>query len=438
MTSAFLGPDEVRELWPGLDVAERLRLLDMIGRADAHELFLEMPSFDQYSLLSAMPVQARRGWLRLVAPDDLADVIQQVDLDERTAWLELIEEPTRSEVSALLAYADDAAGGLMSPRFARLRPEMRVDEAIHYLRRQASGAQLETIYYAYVLDQEQRIVGLVSFRDLFRAPGDRPLDRVMRKDVVSVRDDLDEEAVAQIFRERGFHALPVVDADGRMKGIVTMDDVVGVVDRAATEDMQKIGGMEALDGPYFQTGFLAMLKKRAGWLAILFLGEMLTATAMGAYQDELAKALVLSAFIPLIISSGGNSGSQATTLIIRAMALGEVSLADWWRVARRELATGLGLGVILALLGSVRILVWQAAGDVYGPRYLELALTISLSLVGVVLWGTVIGSMLPFIIRRFGADPASASAPFVATIVDVTGLVIYFTIAQLIFSGNLV
>ena len=202
MTSAFLGPDEVRELWPGLDVAERLRLLDMLGRADAHELFLEMPSFDQYSLLSAMPIMARRGWLRLVAPDDLADVIQQVDTDERTAWLELIEEPTRSEVSALLAYADDDAGGLMSPRFARLRAEMRVDEAIHYLRKQAAAAQLETIYYAYVLDQNQRIVGVVSFRDLFKAPGDRPIERVMRKDVVSVRDDLDEEAVAQIFRDR--------------------------------------------------------------------------------------------------------------------------------------------------------------------------------------------------------------------------------------------
>ena len=223
-----------------------------------------------------------------------------------------------------------------------------------------------------------------------------------------------------------------------MKGIVTMDDVVGVVDRAATEDIQKLGGMEALDAPYFQTGFWAMLKKRGGWLAVLFLGEMLTTAAMGAYEEELKKAIVLSAFIPLIISSGGNSGSQATTLVIRAMALGEVTLADWWRVVRREIASGLALGVFLATIGALRILVWEWVGDVYGPQYLALAVTIAVALVGVVTWGTVIGSMLPFIIRRCGADPASASAPFVATLVDVLGLIIYFSIAQIAFAGHLV
>jgi magnesium transporter len=233
------------------------------------------------------------------------------------------------------------------------------------------------------------------------------------------------------------NALPVVDEAGRMKGIVTIDDIVDVVEEEATEDIQRLGGMEALHAPYLQTGTLTMIKKRAGWLSALFLGEMLTASAMGHFEDEIAKAVVLALFVPLIISSGGNSGSQATTLIIRAIALGEATQRDFWRIVRRELVAGLSLGCILAVIGLVRVIAWQAMFQSYGEHYLAVGITVSVSLIGVVTWGTLAGSTLPFIINKLGFDPASASAPFVATLVDVSGLVIYFNVAQLLLGGSL-
>ena len=352
------------------------------------------------------------------------------------ALLALLDEATRREVSALLAYAEDDAGGLMSPRFARLRPDMRADEAIRYLQRQARE-HLETIYYVYVLDAEQRLLGACSFRELFAAAPETMVREIMRKDPVVVRTDMDQEAVARLFQRHGFLALPVVDEAGRLQGIVTIDDIVDVVQEEATEDAQKFGGMEALDAPYLQTGFWPMIRKRAGWLAILFVGEMLTASAMGRFQGEIAQAVVLALFVPLIISSGGNSGSQASTLIIRAMALGEVKLRDWWRIVRRELASGLTLGVILASIGLARILFWQAAFGSYGEHASLIAVTVGVSLVGVVALGTLAGSMLPFVLRRLGFDPASASAPFVATLVDVSGLIIYFEVAQVVLRGTL-
>ncbi|WP_437612490.1 magnesium transporter [Sorangium sp. So ce834] len=427
---------ELREIWAILSPAERVESFEHTDRSEVHSFFLSLSGQEQAALLLAMRSGERRLWMRLLAPDDAADVIQLVPPQDRASFLETLDEPTRREVTALMAYAEDAAGGLMSPRFARLRPDMKVGEAIRYLQRQAQE-KLETIYYAYVLDQEQRLLGVVSFRDLFVAPGDKPVSDVMRRDVVSVPDTLDQEAVAHVIARHDLNALPVVDAGGRMKGIVTVDDIVDVVQQAATEDIQKLGGMEALDTPYMQTSMLAMVKKRAGWLSALFLGEMLTASAMGHYEEEIARAVVLALFVPLIISSGGNSGSQATTLIIRAMALGEVTIKDWWRIVRRELTAGLSLGVILATIGLVRILVWQAVFHTYGEHYLEVAATVAISLVGIVTWGTLAGSMLPFAIRRLGFDPASASAPFVATLVDVSGLIIYFNVAQIVLQGTL-
>jgi magnesium transporter len=304
------------------------------------------------------------------------------------------------------------------------------------LRRQSSE-KLETIYYAYVLDQEQHLRGVVSFRDLITAPGDQPLAAVMNAEVVSVPDTTDQEAVARVMARHDLSALPVVDEAGRMVGIVTVDDIVDVVQREATEDIQKLGGMEALETAYLQTRIGRMVRKRAGWLSALFLGEMLTASAMGHFETEIARAVVLALFVPLIISSGGNSGSQATTLIIRAMALGEVKLKDWVLIVRRELAAGLALGLILASIGLLRILVWQGVFHTYGTHYALVAVTVALSLVGVVAWGTLAGAMLPFVIRRLGFDPASASAPFVATLVDVSGLVIYFSVASLVLKGSL-
>lgn len=427
---------ELREIWAVLSPAERVDSFEHIDRSEVHGFFLSLSGQEQAAILLAMRSGERRLWMRLLAPDDAADVVQLVPPQDRASFLEMLDEPTRREVAALMAYAEDAAGGLMSPRFARLRPDMEVGEAIRYLQRQAQE-KLETIYCAYVLDQEQRLLGVVSFRDLFVAPGDKAVSEVMRRDVISVPDTLDEEAVARVIAHHDLHALPVVDAEGRMKGIVTVDDIVDVVQQAATEDMQKIGGMEALDTPYMQTSMLAIVKKRAGWLSALFLGEMLTASAMGHYEEEIARAVVLALFVPLIISSGGNSGSQATTLIIRAMALGEITVKDWWRIVRRELTAGLSLGVILATIGLVRILVWQAIFHTYGEHYREVAATVAVSLVGIVTWGTLAGSMLPFAIRRLGFDPASASAPFVATLVDVSGLLIYFNVARIVLRGTL-
>ncbi|HEU5464851.1 MAG TPA: magnesium transporter, partial [Candidatus Binatia bacterium] len=332
--------------------------------------------------------------------------------------------------------AEDEAGGLMNTRYARLRADMTVDEAISYLRKDVRGRG-KAVYYVFVVDAEERLHGVVSFRDLLVAPGDAPIRDVMRTDVVSAPEDLDQEALSKLFMRHHLLMMPVVDAGGRIKGVVNLNDIVDVVQEEATEDIQKLGAVQKLDEPYLEVPLWRMIRKRAGWLAALFLGEMLTATAMGQFQEEIARAVVLALFVPLIISSGGNSGSQATTLVIRAMALGEVRLRDWWRVVARELSTGLALGLILAAIGLVRIVAWQGFFHAYGEHYVLVALTVAFSLVGVVVWGSVAGSVLPFILRGLGLDPASASAPLVATLVDVTGLIIYFTVAAIVLRGTL-
>ncbi|MCC6588178.1 MAG: magnesium transporter [Bryobacterales bacterium] len=427
--------EDLLAIWPSLDAAGRCAAFQRLPRDQEDDLFLQLPSYDQLSLLNCLSPGERRIWLRLLEPDDAADVIQYAPPEERPNLVALLDETARREVNALLAYQEDAAGGLMSPRFARLRPDSTIDEAIAYLRRQAGT--VETIYYAYALDEGQHLQGVVSFRDLFSADRSKKVRDVMRTRFITVPENMDQEAIAQIFAAHHLLAVPVVDPANRMVGIVTLDDIVHVVREEASEDIQKLGGTAALDEPYLATGFWPMIRKRGGWLAVLFLGEMLTATAMGYFEHEIARAVVLALFVPLIISSGGNSGSQATTLIIQAMATHEVRLADWWRIMRREATIGFVLGVILAAIGLVRIMVWQTLWKPYGPHALYVGLTVATSLVGVVMFGSLAGSMLPFILRRFGLDPASASAPFVATLVDVTGLVIYFSAASVILSGLL-
>ena len=332
-------------------------------------------------------------------------------------------------------YPEDEAAGLMHSGYVRISADMTVDEAIAEIRKQAE--RVEMIYYAYVLDDDQHLLGLLSFRELISADRAKKIRDLMRTDYVFVPEDEDMEHIAHLLAKRRFLAVPVLDDNRRMLGIVTTADLVGMVQEEASEDILKIGGMEALEGPYMEVTFGQMVKKRAGWLAILFLGEMLTATAMGYFSDEISRAVVLALFIPLIISSGGNSGSQATTLVIRAMALGELHLKDWFRVIRRELFAGVTLGAILGCIGITRILAWHFARGTYGEHYLVIAITIGCNLIGVVMFGTLAGSMLPFILRRCGLDPASASAPFVATLVDVTGLIIYFTVANIILRGIL-
>jgi magnesium transporter len=415
---------EIREIWALLAHEDRMQAFLLLPRDEAEELFFGLPAREQ------------RSWMRSLPPDDAADLIQSAPLAKREALLLLLDEATRREVTALLAYSEDNAGGLMNPRYVRVRPEMTVDEAISYVRKQMRELT-RTIYYVFVLDAEQRLQGVVSFSALFNASVRARVSDIMRTQVITIPEQMDQETVATKFAQSRLLALPVVDQAGHMKGIVTADDVVDVVREEATEDMQKVGGVEALEAPYLEIDMRRMIRKRVGWLCVLFLGEMLTASAMGFFEKEIARAVVLALFIPLIISSGGNSGSQATTLVIRAMALGEVRLRDWWRVIRREFLAGLGLGLVLAIIGFIRIVLWEALFHTYGPHYVGIAATVSLSLIGVVLWGTLAGSMLPFILRRLGFDPASASAPFVATLVDVSGLVIYFTAAAAILGGTL-
>jgi magnesium transporter len=334
---------------------------------------------------------------------------------------------------ALLAYAEDEAGGLMSTRYARLREQMTVGEAISYLQRQARD-KVETIYNAYVLDPDHHLRGVVSFRDLFASDPKALVSDIMVTEVIRVTDEMDQETVSRVFAEHALTIVPVVDRDGRMKGIVTVDDIVEVLHEEATEDAQKFGGMEALEMPYLQSSRRDMIRKRGRWLTILLIGEMLTATALGAFEDQLIPVLAL--FLPLIISSGGNSGSQASTLVIRAMALGEVRTTDWLLVFRREIMIGFALGAILGGFASIRVMIWGAAGT-YGEHFVMIGLTVALSVTGCVLWGTLAGAMLPFVLRKVGADPANASAPLVATLVDVSGIVIYFTIAKLVLTGVL-
>jgi magnesium transporter len=424
------------DVWPILTPEERMEGFNLLGRIDAEAFFLSIGTREQVQILEQLHPGERRSWMRLLAPDDAADVLQEAPEELRSELFSLLDSPARLEVSALMAYEEDDAGGLMNPRYLRVRPEMTVDEALLYIRKQAvQGIQL--IAYAYALDAQSRLLGVVSSRELFVSPSEKMVRDIMKTDVHTVSEDTDQEAVAKLLAELDLISIPVVDAEGRMKGVITVDDIVDVLEEEATEDIQKMGGTEALDAPYLEVGFFEMIRKRGGWLAVLFIGEMLTASAMAYFEHEIAKALVLMLFVPLIISSGGNSGSQATTLVIRAMALGEVRLRDWWRVVRRELPAGLVLGTLLGAIGILRIVLVEQITGAYGEHYMLVALTVGLALVGVVMFGTLAGSMLPFVFRRLGWDPASASAPFVATLVDVTGLVIYFSLAAVLLKGTL-
>jgi len=413
-----------------LQFAENLRIETAIVHGKNHaDALMEYARKNGVTQVFIGPTVARsKRWFRGL------DFTDQVLFQARDLEVTVVAERSREGGRPSL-YPEDEAGGLMHPGFVAISPENTVEEAISQLRQHAG--HVEMIYYAYVLDEAQRLVGVVSFRELLAADRSKKVRDVMRTDFAFASEDQDKEVVAQLLAKRRLIALPVLDHQGRMLGIVSSTDLAGVVQQEAGEDILKIGCMEALEGPYMEVTFAQMVRKRAGWLAILFLGEMLTATAMGYFSDEISRAVVLALFIPLIISSGGNSGSQATTLVIRAMALGEIGLRDWWRVIRRELMAGVTLGAILGMIGVTRILLWHALRGTYGEHYLVIALTIGCSLIGVVMFGTLAGSMLPFILRSCRLDPASASAPFVATLVDVTGLIIYFSVASVILRGIL-
>jgi len=427
---------QLRNIWAELSLEGQISGFKRLSALEAGKFFAQLDAREQAKIILNLPMSERQLWIRVLNPDDAADLIQATDPSERQALLAMLDQTTRNEVIALLTYAEDVAGGLMNPRYIAVRPDMRVDEAISYIRRRAREA-IENVYYIYVLDSEQHLLGVASMRDLFCSQPQQEVKDIMRAQPVTVSEHIDQEEISLIFASHNFLALPVVDSQGCMKGVVTAGDIVDVVEEEATEDIQKMGGTEALDAPYLQIRLVQMIKKRAGWLTILFVGEMLTANTMQLYENEIAKAVILALFLPLIISSGGNAGSQASTLVIRAMALGEVKLRDWWRVIRRECAVGIALGCILASVSLVRVLLWQAAFKTYGAHSVLIAITVACAVIGVVLWGTLIGSFLPFVLRKAGLDPASASAPFVATLVDVTGIVIYFNVASTILKGTL-
>ncbi|WP_141731345.1 magnesium transporter [Oligoflexus tunisiensis] len=428
--------DALRETWADLSPEDRLKAFQKLDRASAEDFFQTLRTDEQAELLISLPVFERRFWLRILPPDDLADLIQEFEPELRYAMLAELDPRLGKEVAALLAYAEDQAGGLMNPRFARIRPDMQVGEALRYLRKQAHE-NLENLRFIYVLDRDQKLLGAVSLREIFLAPDQKLVQDIMRTNLVAADENMDQEALKQLFANHGLMAIPIVDSAGRMKGIVTADDIVDVVEEEATEDIQRMAGVEVLEAPYLKIDIFSMIRKRGGWLTLLFFGEMFTATAMSYYEHEIARAVVLALFIPLIISSGGNSGSQASTLVVRAMALGEVRLRDWWKVLGREIIVGSALGLILGAFGLLRIAFWPNREEMYGQHYFLIGATVATSLVGVVLWGSLIGSMLPFALRKCRLDPATASAPFVATLVDVCGLLIYFTMASLILRGTL-
>lgn len=422
---------EIREAWPSLSTEERIASFRGLPRLEAEDLFLSLSSADQAELLREFSQLEARSWIRFLPPDDVADLLQEVEPEEQEKFLKLLDSQSAREIRGLLAYKEDNAGGLMSPRFIRMRPDLTVDEALRYLRAQAAD-HVETIRYIYVLDSSQHLLGVVSLRQLFYALPSQKISEIMRKDIVKIPENMDQEQVSQVFSESNLMAIPVVTPDNRMVGIVTVDDIVGVVQEEATEDIQKFGAQEALDAPYLRTSYFDLVRKRVGWLTVLFLGGTLTASAISIFESALEKAIILSLFIPLIVSSGGNSGSQAATLIIRAMALREIRLKDWWIVLWKEISVGFSVGFILGFIGFLRIMIWPHHEAELGEYYLLLSLTVGLSVTLVVLWGTIIGSMLPFILRLLRLDPATASAPFVSTLVDVVGILIYFSCAQII------
>lgn len=426
---------EIGSLMCEMPAQNRVLAFRVLPRELAADAFEYLPFDIQQELLRSLGQEEVAEILDEMAPDDRTVLLDELPGTVTHQLLNLLNPDERRIAVQLLGYEEDTIGRLMTPDYVRLRSDWTVQHALEHIRRY--GHDSETLNLVYVVDDNGKLIDDIRIRKLLLAPPGASVADLMDDTSISLKATDDQETAVEAMRRSDLTALPVTDSDGVLIGIVTIDDILDVAQEEATEDIQKFGGMEALDEPYLKIAFSRMVRKRAGWLVILFLGEMLTATAMGFFEKEIEKAVVLALFVPLIISSGGNSGSQAATLVIRAMALTEVTLRDWWRVMRREVFTGLALGTILGTIGFLRISLWSAFSNMYGEHWLLVALTVGISLIGIVLWGTLSGSMLPFILRRAGLDPATSSAPFVATLVDVTGLVIYFAVAIVVLQGTL-
>ena len=434
-TLFHLRPPEAAEALSTLSTDDQVAALTVLPHRRAARVFEYLPLPAQQAISQAMGPKESAKVLNLVADDDRTRLLNELTAEETKEILAQLTPEERSEATLLLKYPRGTVGRLMTPHYIAVREGHTVGEVLDYVREH--GRDSETLNVIYVTDEQGVLIDDIRIRELLLVPLETKMSKLMdRRYVILHTMDRQEDAL-DLFRREDRSALPVVDDGGCLVGIVTVDDVLDVAAETATREMQKFGGSEALDEPYMQVTLAHMIRKRAGWLIVLFLGEMLTATAMGFFEKEIARAVVLALFVPLIISSGGNSGSQGSTLVIRALAVGEVKLRDFWRVIRREVLVGLALGVILGAIGFLRISLWSAFSNIYGPHWLMVATTVAFALVGVVLWGTLVGCGLPFILRRLGFDPATSSAPFVATLVDVTGLIIYFSVGLVVLRGAL-
>lgn len=435
---------DVLQDWEAADIADLVGDLDDQDRAVVFRLLPHRLALETFECLEA---DLQQELLKAMGREEVAAILNEMAPDDRTALLEELPGPVvkellmrltpqeRSVAQKLLGYPEESIGRKMTPDYIAVRASWTVQQVLDHIRSRAATA--ETLTYVYVVDDRGVLVDDIRINQVLVAPLDARMSTLMNETFVSLSVSADQETAAAEFKKYNREALPVVDSAGHLVGIVTADDILDIEEEEATEDIQKFGGMEALEDPYLSVPLGGMIRKRAGWLVILMVGEMLTASAMAAFEHEIATAVVLALFVPLIISSGGNSGSQAATLVVRALAVGEFSLREWWKVMRRELLTGAALGAILGCIGFARIGAWSAMTGAYGAHWAPLGATVGLSLMGVVLLGTVAGSMLPFIMKRLGADPAASSAPFVATVVDVTGLLLYFSIAAAVLRGTL-
>ncbi|GAA3947082.1 magnesium transporter [Hymenobacter algoricola] len=439
---------KLKESLKSFEPSELVALIEAEEEREQLIIFRLLPLRLATQVFEYLELEVQKHFLANLTQEKIADILNEMSPDDRTALLEFLpddfvkeliqtlSEAERKVTLELLGYPEYSVGRLMTPDYIAIRENWTVQQVLDYIRRH--GGQSETLSMLYVTDSRGVLIDDIRIREFLLAPLDKPVSEIMDRRFVSLRAMQDQEEAIEVFRRNDRVALPVVNDEGFLFGIVTIDDILDIREEEDTEDIQKLGGSQALDEPYLSIPLLSMIRKRAGWLVILLIGEMFTATAMGFFEEEISKAIVLALFIPLIISAGGNAGSQATSLIIRAMSLGELTLDEWWRVLRRELATGLMLGAILGVVGLVRILLWSRLypGE-YGEHYWLIGFTVGFSLVGIVLWGSLCGSMLPLLLKRLGADPATSSAPFVATLVDVTGLVIYFSFALLFLKGTL-
>jgi magnesium transporter len=417
-------PDYEATIIANMSINRAAKVFKILDLSTQKQIVHELPGNKTAELLNELPADDRTDFLEDLPKTVIRDLIKLLDPEERKITL------------SLLGYPEDSVGRLMTPDYVFVYEHNTVEEVFATIRKYAKNS--ETIDVIYVIDEQGELLDDIRIRDVILASPEKRVDEIVDGRVVALKANDDQEHASQVFKMNNRVALPVTDDNNKLLGIVTIDDMLWVANEEFSEYMQKMGGTEALDEPYLDIPLMKLFRKRIGWLVVLFIGEMLTATAMGFFEDEIAKAVVLALFVPLIISSGGNSGSQASTLIIQAMAVGEITIADWWRVMRREILSGLMLGTVLGIIGFIRVAAWHAIiPAIYGQHWMMIGFTVGFSLIGVVLWGTFSGSMLPMLLKKLGADPAVSSAPFVATLVDVTGLIIYFSFAYVFLKGLL-